>query len=311
MEESAMSERRPKLPKYIIVLNIIMIVIILAICGLVFNLAFSVFDSTDESSSEPYYVETEEVTSSDPELPSATTTTAATTTTPAVSMTKQTENTTEPVVISTADISSNDPETTSGLSTIYDKSFFADDLFIGDSISTGLYLYGKLDQKNVAAAIGYTPYKAYTSAADIYDGSGKSALEYAESIQPKRIFIMLGSNGMSADGDLGAMESTYRTLIDKLTSACPSSTIYCISVSPVTADSSAAAYSSITNEIISTFNGYIKDICDEKGIKYFDLYSKLLDDTGYFNKDYAEVDGLHFVGTTYDVMLSWLESELS
>lgn len=307
-----MSERRPKLPKFIIVLNILMIVIILAICALVFSLAFSVFSSDNESSSEPYYVETEEVTSDDPELPSATTTTAATTTTPPVSMTKQTENTTEPVVITTADITADEPETSSDtVGTSFDKSFFADDLFIGDSISTGLYLYGKLDQKNVAAAVGYTPYKAYTSAADIYDGSGKSALEYAESMQPKRIFIMLGSNGMSANGDLSAMESTYRTLIDKLTAACPSSTLYCISVSPVTADSSAAAYSSITNEVISTFNGYIKDICDEKGIKYFDLYSKLLDSTGYFSKEYAEVDGLHFMGTTYDVMLSWIESELS
>ena len=32
---------RPKLPKYIVVLNIIMIVIILAICGLVFALTWS------------------------------------------------------------------------------------------------------------------------------------------------------------------------------------------------------------------------------------------------------------------------------
>lgn len=306
-----MSDRRPKLPKFIIILNVLMIVIILAICGLVFSLAFSVFNATDESSSEPYYVEEESSSVSEPDIAS-TTTTAATTTAPPVSMTKQTENTTDPVVITTGDVTSSEPtESENTASTNFNKSFFADDLFIGDSISTGLYLYGKLDQKNVAAAVGYTPYKAYTSAADLYDGSGKSALAYAESMQPKRIFIMLGSNGMSANGDLNAMESSYRTLIDKLTDACPDSTLYCISVSPVTADSSAAAYSSITNEVISTFNGYIKSICDEKGLHYFDLYSKLLDDTGYFSKEYAEVDGLHFMGKTYDVMLSWIESELS
>lgn len=35
---------RPKLPKYIVVLNIIMIVIILAICGLIFALTWSAKD---------------------------------------------------------------------------------------------------------------------------------------------------------------------------------------------------------------------------------------------------------------------------
>lgn len=307
-----MSDRRPKLPKYIIVLNIIMIVIILVICGLAFSLAFSVINSGDESSSEPYYVETEDTPSAAEDEPTAATTAATTTTaaTPPVSMTKQTQNTTEPIVFTTQNTSSSvsdDPVEVG----FYDKSFFSDDLFIGDSISTGLYLYNKLDQKNVAAAIGYTPYKAYTEAADLYDGSGRSALEYASSLQPKRIFIMLGSNGLSAGGDLSILESSYRTLIEKLTEACPDSKLYCISVTPITADSSAAEYSGVTNEIISEFNTDIKAMCSELGIKYFDLYSKLTDSTGYFSSEYSEVDGMHFKGTTYDVMLSYLQSELS
>lgn len=306
-----MSDRRPKLPKYIIVLNIIMIVIILAICALAFSLAFSVMNSADESSSEPYYVETADAPPVT-DAPAAGTTSATTTSaaTPPVSMTKQTQNTTEPIVFTTEDTSSAAPDDPVEIG-FYNKEFFADDLFIGDSISTGLYLYGKLDQKNVAAAIGYTPYKAYTEAADLYDGSGRSALEYATAMQPKRIFIMLGSNGLTGSGDFSALENSYRTLIDKLNAACPDSTLYCISVSPITKNSSAAEYSGVTNEIIKDFNSAVKAICSEYGIKYFDLYSKLCDSTGYFSSDYAEVDGMHFLGTTYDVMLSFIQNELA
>ena len=93
----------------------------------------------------------------------------------------------------------------------YSKDFFSMDLFIGDSITTGLSLYGALSPKNVAAAVGYTPYKAYNTEIALGDGSTGTAFDYAVKMQPKRIFIMLGSNGITT---ASAMEDSYRTLLD-------------------------------------------------------------------------------------------------
>ena len=312
---------KPKLPRYIVILNIIMVVLILVICALAFSLAYSALKP--EESAPESTVQTEE-TEQTAETVEQVTTAATTTTRISVSMTKRT---TEPIVTlppdtEKQDITSEPAEQTGESSdapteeaqqtfTRYDKSFFENDLFIGDSISTGLYLYGKLDGKNVAASVGYTPYKAYTSEVELYDGTTRTALEYAEAMQPKRIFVMLGSNGMASSGDMSAMEDTYSTLLDKLAKACPASEICCLSVSPVTADSSAAASGGITNETIKSFNAYIEKLCGEKKLRYFDIYSLLIDDSGYFSSEYAEMDGLHFLGKTYDVMLGYIESELS
>lgn len=312
-----MPERRPKpkLPRSIIILNIIMIALILLVCALTFSLAYSGLKKDNEDTTSAVSDTTSESLTASGAYP---TTEDTTSTKLSVSMTKRTTEPTEPITLpnepdTSAETSDNisSSEGNAAYYPSYSKEFFADDLFIGDSISTGLYLYGKLDMKNVAAGIGYTPYKAYTDAVELYDGTSATALEYAEQMRPKRIFIMLGSNGMGSSADIEAMKTTYRTLIEKLSAGCPDSEIYCISVSPVTADSSAAASAGITNEMIRDFNDSIKDTCEDMGIKYFDLYSLLCNDSGYFSADYAEVDGLHFLGATYDVMLGYIQSELS
>lgn len=219
------------------------------------------------------------------------------------------EETSQPQETATGESSAPDetsaPEETTSLSESYSASFFADDLFIGDSITTGLSLYGILPPKNVAAAVGYTPYKAYSTEIQLGDGTTGTAYDYAVKMQPKRIFIMLGSNGITA---ADSMEESYRELIDKLAAGCPDSTVYCISVTPVTSDSTSAANAGIDNSMINGFNKYIKALADEKGLTYIDLYSQLSDSNGYFLHDYAENDGLHFKGATYKIMLNYIEN---
>lgn len=201
----------------------------------------------------------------------------------------------------------SEPDSTSSLSEDYDKTFFADDLFIGDSISTGFSLYGVLDPKNVAAAVGYTPYKALNNAIDLGNGVTDTAYNYAVTMQPKRIFIMLGSNGITA---AASMEESYRTLVEKLQANCPDSTVYILSVTPVTTDSSSAANAGIDNSMIRDFNKYLRDLASEKGVTYIDLYALLSDDNGYFLHEYAENDGLHFKGATYKVVLKYIEDTI-
>lgn len=308
-----MANRKMKLPRSVIVLNIIMVVMILAICGLSFSLAYSTINAPPENSRFSYSETLEATAEPDEQTVSAEAggETPEQTTRLSVSMTKRTtepeDNPYPPVVIETEEPAQTAP----AAPTKYSKDFFKDDLFIGDSISTGLFLYNKLDAKCVAAAVGYTPYKAYNSAIDFYDGSSMTALEYAGKMQPKRIFIMLGSNGMASTNDIEAMKESYSTLVDKLKSACPSAKIYLLSVTPVTADSSEAKAGNITNDIIKDFNSYIKGLAKDKGTGYLDIYSQLIDDTGYFSSEYAEVDGLHFLSRTYDVMLTYIQNELS
>lgn len=201
------------------------------------------------------------------------------------------------------------PVLTPQITNDYNEDFFRNDLFIGDSIFTGLYLYSYIERENVAAVGGYTPYRALNSTFDS-DFYISSAADYAAEKQPDHIIIMLGSNGLNPHTDLEDYGNDYRELLNALKTNCPNSRICVVSVPPITANSSMASYSGINNPLIDELNEVIFALCNYLEIAYCDLNSVLKDDKGYFNEDYVYEDGMHFVGRTYPVLLSRVQKTL-
>lgn len=293
--------KKPKLPKAIVIMYVLMIIVLLGICTGVFIVLFSnVSENQGKSQNSSESASISESSSSKSEKPASS---------PSESRSES--------IIYTSDSSSEDSVSTDEPSSSttfvptetpsesFDRTFFEDDLFIGDSIFTGLYLYdGYLDMKNVAAAVGYTPYGAVNKE---IDDKGMTALEYAKQMQPKRIFIMLGSNAMSG-GDHSGLEESYRELVSRLMGACPDAEICCISITPTARYND---YPNIDNSEVREVNKVIKSLCSELGLKYCDLYSLISDSDGYFLDEYAEVDGMHFKGKTYGVLLSELQKIMS
>lgn len=289
--------RKPKLPTPVIITNVLMICVILSICGVIFAIAFNnaKYDKDDASRNQRGESTVSSVVQSVASEPQSSA--GASSAEPVSS-----------VAVSTANSGGTDDPVTPPDGS-FDKEYFKDDLFIGDSIFTGLYLYGYLDRKSVAAMVGYTAYGAQVTAFDETFFKG-SAVDYAKSLQPKRIIIMLGPNSLSAQTDFDDFENGYRGLINALKRDCPNSTICAVSVPPVTANSSSASYTGVTNTIINTANSRIKNLTNELGVMYYDFNSVLKDANGYFKDEYAEADGMHFLGATYPVLLSGLQKAL-
>lgn len=287
-----------------IVLNAVMVIIIIIICFFAYKFAVESKNPSEDTTS-------------------GTTTSQTDDTTPAtsVSMTKATTTTSEPETTPEDTTSSGESEATTAdttptpvqdaLPSNYDAEFFSEDLFIGDSITTGLYLYGMLDMKNVAAAQGLSPTKALTSSVEVADGGSMTVTDYAEKMQPKRIYIMLGSNGISPYTSNEAMIDDLGTLVTGLKEKCPDSKVYFLTVTPITKDSTSAARNGVTNELISDYNKLLKGYCDDNGYTMLDVYDLLLDANGYFREDYSEQDGMHFLGKTYKVLLNFIQTSLS
>lgn len=289
----------PKIPRSIVVIYILMIIVLLGLCAGVFIVLFSnVSDDSKNSSSTSSF---SMIDTSSGSVSSGSVSSTSSSTDIVFTSSTSTESSSD----SGTESSQSSTESSSTSSEIYwsetfDLSFFEDDLFIGDSIFTGLYLYpGYLDMSQVAAAVGMTPYGAMTKT---LDDKGMTAVEYAAQKQPKRIFIMLGSNAMS--GSHSGLESSYRELVEKLIDVCPDADICCISVTPT---ARVTDYPNIDNSEVREVNRYIKSMCSELGLKYCDLYSIISDDDGYFLEDFAEIDGMHFKGRTYAVLLSELQ----
>ncbi|MGN1110077.1 MAG: GDSL-type esterase/lipase family protein [Oscillospiraceae bacterium] len=306
------SNRRPQrrrrkndVPPTVIAIYVVMALLILAICAIVFVVTLkNTNDSNASSDGNSSMVISVDSSSGDSSVSVPDSTESSSSEQPDTSSTESTTSSTE----SSSSTTEGSGDSLPVNSTIYSKEYFQNDLFIGDSIFTGLSGYGYMDAANVAAKIGYTPSGAMSKA---FDAKGVSAVEYAKSRQPKRIFIMLGSNTMAAGTNYDVIVSQYKELVKKLREECPKSLICVISIPPVTADSSSAKAGNIKNENIDMVNVKLKAMAAELEEEYFDLNTLLSDNSGYFREDYAEQDGLHFLGTTYKVMLSALQNEMS
>lgn len=273
----------------IVILNVLIVAVIITLCVLIYMYMSGKLEQTDVPNL-----------GQESQTAATTTTTQITTESFATTTPETTTTTTEFVFENTG--TEEDDTIVAVEADIYDDEFYANDLFIGDSITTGLLNYGYLSNTQVYAQIGLNPESARTTEYD-----GYTAVTRAEELQPKRIYIMLGSNGLAYMGNTYMVQQT-ELLIEEIRKVCPESYIYLISIPPVT-----KAHESEGQETMAMVNGYnklLKDLADDIGVIYLDLCSELQDSTGYFSATYAEADGMHFLGAAYKKMLSFVQKSI-
>ncbi len=268
-----------------IFMNLLLVLIICTVCFFTYN----IINGEDGTSSEPPFTA---VTSEPPE-------TEAPATNSDVSSAPESTASVEESSGTASDTSTDNQPTID-----FDKEYFSSSLFIGDSISTGLSLYGFLDQDNVFAQQGLAPSTALDAEIDGVTLSDKIA-----SFKPKKIFVMLGTNSVGyADNE--TLAASMNELVEKI-SGLTKAKIYVISIPPITPEAEKSDENELTKKDIDDYNAKLKTAVSGSGASFIDLNSVLSNSDGYFDADYAEMDGIHFMGTTYEVMLSYLQKHSS
>lgn len=275
----------------IVVLNVLIVGVIIALCVLIYLYMSGQLEETDVAN-----------------LGQQAQTSAELTTTPITTLVPETTTTTTLITTDDFVIEGDDEETTADdtivavEADVYDDEFFENDLFIGDSIATGLFNYGYFKSEQVFAKVGLNPESALTDSID-----DETVIEKAERLKPKRIYIMLGSNGLAYMGNT-YMSQQMKLLVEALQEASPDSYVYILSIPPVTKEHESEGQETMV--MVNGYNKLLKDLADEIGVVYLDLCSELEDTTGYFSEKYAEADGMHFLGTAYKKMLSFIEKKI-
>jgi lysophospholipase L1-like esterase len=229
------------------------------------------------------------------------TTTAATTTATSVATTTVTTTAAE---TSTEPVSSETPiqvQTFAAVNASYDKEYFSNYVFIGDSISTGLYGYNYLNAENVFAKIGFTPENVRTG-----DVNGTTVYQKLAVAKPDKVCIMLGTNGLSYIS-VETMINHYTLFIDEIRELLPDCEIILFTIPPVTKEHEDTKPENLT--LITSYNEAVVALAEEKEAELFDVYSLLADENGYTKPEYAEADGLHLKGAAYTLILSELEAK--
>lgn len=183
-------------------------------------------------------------------------------------------------------------------------TYFNDCVFIGDSITQGLADYQLVPVQQVFASIGMNLSKVMTETMTTTYGK-VTAAEAVRQAQPKKIYIMLGSNGIGWMKP-EEMIREYTALLDALEDASPESQIYILSIPPVTAGREAASEGPISNAVVDSYNSALLALANEYQAYYVDVNTALKGNDGKLPADQASADGIHFKKATYEVFLDYI-----
>ena len=192
-------------------------------------------------------------------------------------------------------------------STAVEKSWFNDVSFVGDSLTQGMQLYDTgLPNAHFCAYKGVGPNAVVNNTTcRRADGEKEVPMEALASQQPRALYILLGTNVLTADSDYTSFLTYYRLMLDMISQALPNTKIYVQSITPVRPEvrkKSPGLYKERLREI----NDALSAIALEKGCTFLNLWEALADENGDLIEEYAQPDGYHLLPAGYDAWVDYL-----
>ena len=192
-----------------------------------------------------------------------------------------------------------------------DLNFFADAAFLGDSLTVGFSDY----QINLGGALvcGYTgvgPDAIVNRTAVKSSVRGEEiALDVLAAAQPKKLYILLGTNTLTTLGASDRFLAYYGQMLDMLREALgPDCVIYVESVPPVR-PKAAAEKPGLASDVLRGVNEQLAQLAASKGCVYLDLWEALADGEGNLKEMLAAPDGVHLsAGNGYGTWLTYLRN---
>lgn len=183
-----------------------------------------------------------------------------------------------------------------------DESYVADALFCGDSISDGYRVYTEVFSGfRTATMIGLSPQAVSYQTFKNKTGDPAEEMTMLQMIQyfnPKKIYIMLGTNGLEW-GEPDALIAGYETFLDEVIAAMPTADIIVESI-PSTTEATAISRPGFSKERILQYNAMLKEMAGRKGVYFLDIYEAIVGPDGYTPVEIAAAsDGIHFTPDGY------------
>ncbi len=179
-----------------------------------------------------------------------------------------------------------------------DDSYFADALFCGDSITDGFRVYTEVfSGYRTVTMIGLSPQAV--SYQTFKNKTGDPAeemtmLQMIEYFHPKKIYIMLGTNGLEW-GEPETLIQGFELFLDELLAAMPSADIIIESI-PSTTEATAISRPGFSKERILQYNAMLREMAERRGLYFLDVYEAVVGPDGYTPIEIAANDGIHFSG---------------
>lgn len=170
------------------------------------------------------------------------------------------------------------------------EGYFEDALFIGDSRTQGLELYGSMDEATYFAAQGLMVNTALVKAVATVDGQPMSIPDALERRSFGKVYIMLGVNELGWKSQDRFIQY-YRELVETIHEKQPDAVIYAQSLLPFTREKSESD-EVYNNTRIALYNGCIRQAIEGTGVVWLDVGAALQDESGCMPEN-STFDGVH------------------
>lgn len=187
--------------------------------------------------------------------------------------------------------------------------FFDGAMFSGDSVMSHFYWrVPYYDKENFGGSTFIAaPNYSLRAALDVnselhpmYKGESKTIWDNMKIVKPSRVFLFFGLNDIGITG-VNKFIGNYGSLLKKIRDVDPNVKVYILSITPMRADSETKH---LYNAKITEANSKIQTFCQENGVGYIDVATRLLDETGALNVKYSDGTNVHL---TKDAYLLWKE----
>ena len=184
--------------------------------------------------------------------------------------------------------------------------YFEKSLFIGDSICSGLKIFGGLLKVENVAAAGNVAARTLDSYKFRYSSSSYAELDaysIAKLYQPEDIYLWMGMNDINVVSEESFV--TYlENIAENLKKVSPDSRIHIVSITPISKGHRWNSTCDGTNRI-NRYNAAAEKACTEKGFAdWINVHDNLADSEGYLLSSYTSGDGLHIGTSAYKSVLN-------
>lgn len=186
------------------------------------------------------------------------------------------------------------------------SAYFDDAVFIGDSLTVGIQTYQMMPNAKVLAKEGLNPQTIVkNTAVKNKAGAEVKVIDALAELSPRKIYIMLGSNGftwLSKD----VFISNYQIFLEEVKEQNPNAIIYVQSMPPVTKQKEQGD-SRFSNDKIKEYNQAILELCRQEKVHFLDCFAALAGEDGYLPQEASPKDGMHFTATYYRKWIDYLK----
>ena len=190
-----------------------------------------------------------------------------------------------------------------------ERSSFSDVSFLGDSLTQGMQLYDTgLPNAHFCAYKGVGPNAVVNNTTcRRADGEKEVPMEALASQQPRALYILLGTNVLTADSDYTSFLTYYRLMLDMLSQTLPNAKIYVQSITPVRPEvCQKSGHEGLNRDRLCQINNELAAIALEKNCYFLNLWEVLADENGDLNESYAQPDGYHLRPAGYAAWTDYL-----